>query len=205
MAKQMASEKIVVGEFTMVFPSLFEPRKFKNRAGQETGEAKYGLTMLFPMGSPAIQQIKEALLRVAQAQWPDRKAADLVFPLKSGDKEADRILAKNASRTEEQVKFYRGHAVMKASSKYAPGVVGPNKQPLLDPKAVYSGCKGYAELNVVAYEATKDGDKDGVTCYVNFVMKSGDGPRIAGRDASSVFAGIQGGTSDEDPTVGMGV
>ncbi len=39
-----------------------------------------------------------------------------------------------------------------------------------------------------------------MTTYLRAVMKVADGERIGGATGESVFAGIEGGTSDEDPT-----
>ena len=49
----------------------------------------------------------------------------------------------------------------------------------------------------MAYDGVGGGDP-GVTAYVNFVMVSGDGARIAGRNASDVFAGIRRSRTAED-------
>lgn len=186
----MEDSKMVTPEFRLVFPNLFEAKPFM-RNGKPAGEPKYGLTMLFAPND--IAGLKAKAIEVAKAKWPGRDLKELAFPLKNGDSLAEKAEAKGKDGS-----FYRGTIVLKASSKFKPQVVGADRQPILDKDKVYSGCYGYAEINFVPYDAINDGAKDGVTAYVNFVMKSRDGQRVAGRTAADVFAGIQGGTSNED-------
>lgn len=179
---------VVTPEFRMLWPNLFEPRRVKIK-GKETGEPKYGLSMLL---DPAeIGDLKTAAKAVALAKWPGRTLSELKFPFSDGDK-------LEAAQTElgRDGKFYAGTIVLKASSKYKPVVVDTHRKDIIDHTRLYSGAYGYAELNFVAYDGVGQ-NPDGVTAYVNFVMKSRDGDRIAGRDAAGVFAGIDGG--EEEP------
>jgi len=191
------SEIVVTPEFRMVWPNLFEPRAFM-RDGKPTGELKYGLTMLFDKGD--ISGLKEVAAKVAKAQWPGRDLKELKFPFKNGDALAKASVAKDeaAGKTPRDASFYEGRVVVKTSSKFAPQVHDIQRKEVLDPKQVYSGAYGYAELNFVAYPGV-GGGQDGVTCYVNFVMLSNrKGDRIAGRNVEDVFAGIQGSDVADD-------
>ncbi len=185
------SEIVVTPEFRMVWPNLFEPRAFI-RDGKPTGEPKYGLTMLFD--PEEVRDLKGIAAKVAKAQWPGRDLKELKFPFKNGD-----ALAKKQAEAKKDGSFYEGKVVVKTSSKFAPQVVDLERKEILDPKRVYSGVYGYAELNFVAYPGV-GGGQDGVTCYVNFVMVSRNGDRIAGRNVEDVFAGIDG--SDVNTDVG---
>lgn len=181
---------IVTPEFQMVFPNLDKPRAFKQN-GKEKGEPMYGLTMLF---TPAdVEVLKKKAAEAAKAKWPSRAFSELKFPFHNGD-----TLAAKAEAARKDGSFYKGKVVIKANSKFAPQVVGPDKQPLIDMKKVFSGCYGYAELNFHAYDGV-NGGQDGVKAYVNFVMVSRPGQRIAGKDATTVFAGIAGGKSEHNP------
>lgn len=198
--KKYTGELVVSPRMIFVFPNLFVPKAFE-RNGKPTGEPVYGFTGLIKPTDPDLAKLKGALKKAAEAAWPGRNLGELQFPLKDGDKEADRLVAKGKS--EEQVAFYRGHVVVKASSKYPPGIVDAKRENILDKSLIHSGVEGWAELNCVPYDAIQDGAKDGVTCYFNFVMRAnGAFKRIAGRDANSAFAGIDGGTSATDPTGG---
>ena len=180
---------VVTPEFRMVFPNLFVPRAFK-RNGKEAGEVKYGLTMLFD--PKTIEPLKSAVKHVIAEKWPGRDPKTLKLPFTGGDAQA----AKSAANKKDG-DFFKGTVVVKASSKFKPGVVDAQSEPILDPGRIYSGCYGHAELNFVAYDAVGAGGQDGVTAYVNFVLKTRDGDRIAGKDAKTVFAGITGATVDD--------
>ncbi len=186
------SEIVVTPGFRMVWPNLFEPRAFM-RDGKPTGEPKYSLTMLFDPED--ISGLKQVAAKVAQAQWPGRDLKELKFPFKNGN-----ALAKKKADAGKDGSFYEGKVVVKTSAKFAPVVADMKRKEILDPKRVYSGAYGYAELNFVAYPGV-GGGQDGVTCYVNFVMISDrKGDRIAGRNIEDVFAGIDG--SDVNTDVG---
>ena len=179
---------VVTPEFRMLWPNLFEPRRVKIK-GKETGEPKYGLSML--LDPSEIGDLKTAAKDVALAKWPGHTLSELKFPFSDGDKKAAE--QETAGR---DGKFYAGTVVLKASSKYKPVVVDTHRKDIIDATRLYSGAYGFAELNFVAYDGVGQ-NPDGVTAYVNFVMKSRDGDRIAGRDAKGVFAGIAGG--EEEP------
>ena len=190
MSDQLTTPNIIVTpEFRMVFPNLFVPRAFK-RNGKEAGEAKYGLTMLFDPKD--VGPLKAAIRHVIEEKWPGRDPKTLKLPLISGDAQA----AKSAANKKDG-SFFKGTVVLKASSKFKPGVVDAKSEPILDPGRIYSGCYGHAELNFTAYDAVGAGGLDGVNAYVNFVLKTKDGDRIAGKDAKTVFAGITGATVDD--------
>ena len=179
---------VVTPEFRMLWPNLFEAKRVKIK-GKETGDPKFGLSML--LNPDETGDLKTAAKEVALAKWPGRTLSELKFPFADGDKlEAARAEAGRDG------KFYAGTIVLKASSKYKPVVVDTHRKDIIDNSRLYSGCYGYAELNFVAYDGVGQ-NPDGVTAYVNFVMKSRDGDRIAGRDAKGVFAGIDGG--EEEP------
>lgn len=182
---------VVTPEFRMLWPNLFTARAVKIK-GRETGEPKYGLSML--LDPTEIGDLKTAAKTVALAKWPGRTLSELKFPFSDGDK-----LEAAQAEAGRDGKFYAGTIVLKASSKFKPVVVDTSRKDIIDHSRLYSGCYGYAELNFVAYDGVGQ-NPDGVTAYVNFVMKSRDGDRIAGRDAKGVFAGISGGETEPVPS-----
>ena len=188
MATETQPNIVVTPEFRMLWPNLFEAKRVKIK-GRETGDPKYGLSMLFDPSE--IGDLKTAAKDVALAKWPGRTLSELKFPFADGNKKAE-----TSEKDGRDGKFYLGTIVLKVSSKYKPVVVDTHRKDIIDNSRVYSGCYGYAELNFVAYDGVGQ-NPDGVTAYVNFVMKSRDGDRIAGRDAKGVFAGIDGG--EEEP------
>lgn len=195
MTEQATNEQIVTEEFRVAFPNLFEPSAPVIN-GKAQGEPMYSVVMLFD-SEDKVKPLKEAAVRVAKAKWGENvDLKSLRFPFKRGDEEA-----KKASQKGKDGSFYEGTTVLKANSKYAPGVVGPDKQDLLDRQAIYSGSYGRAEVNIVAYDGPGDAP-DGVKAYINFYMKTRDGQRIAGRTAKDVFSNVEGSSTHEDPTGG---
>lgn len=204
-----------------VYNNLVEPRSFK-RNGKEQGEPKYGSTFVFSAEHPDFKNIKDTALAVAKAKWPGRdviadyKAGTLKMPWKSGDKEITRHAAKLAKLNKEddhKLDFMAGNIVMKSASKFRPrlSVIDNGKiSPDLDDAGVqrsknkfYSGVEALVELNLVAYDAIKEGDPDGVTVYLNIFCSTNTGKRIGGgRSASEAFSGYVGKAKDEDPTAG---
>ena len=187
--------KIVVGPFRGVFPNVFEPAPVRVN-GRPVGDPIYGITALFAPDD--LEPLKAKVAEVAKATWPGRSLKELQLPFKRGEEEQKKAEAKGKDGS-----FYAGTVAVKMTSKYQPRVVGPDRNEIVDPGQVYSGAYYYAEVNVVAYPATNANASDGVKCYLNFLMKFKDGTRVAGRTAKDVFAGIEGGSSDYDPTGGV--
>jgi hypothetical protein len=188
--------KIVVGPFRGAFPNVFEPKPIKIN-GKIVGAPVYSILMLFDPSD--LEPLKAKATEVAKQTWPGRSLKELKFPFTRGEVEKAK-----AERKDKDGSFYEGKVVVKASSQFQPGIVGPDRQEIVNPSEIYSGAYYYAEVNAVAYtDPDARRGEDGVKCYLNFLMKYKDGNRIAGRTAADVFAGISGGTSDYDPTGGM--
>jgi len=185
------NDTIVTPEFRMVFPQLFEPKPVKVN-GVERGEPIYSLLMIFEPND--VKTLKQKAAEVAHQKWPNRDLSELLMPFIDGDKEAEKSESKDKDGS-----FFKGKQLLKTKSKFAPGVVGPDKKEILNTSDIYSGCYGYAEVNFATYDGVTP-NPDGVTAYLNFVMKSRNGERVAGRTAKDVFSGIEGGESDYDPS-----
>lgn len=185
---------IVTPKFTVLFPNLFEPKAVTDPKTGKQSEPAYGLTMLF---DPAdVKPLWDVIQKVARMNWPNDSDEELrakAFPIKDGDKEAAKAEAKGKNGD-----FYKGKKVLKAKSKFQPGILGPNKQKVLDPKRIYSGCIGIAEINFNAYE----GFGGGINAYLNHFMLMEDGSKLVGHSAEDAFANIQGVSTDFDPTAG---
>lgn len=191
----------------LAHPALFEPKQFKKN-GKPTGEPKYSGTFVLPADSEDLKAMKTLAAKVARAKWPTRNFADLKFPFASGDKLADQRKAKSGKDDGE---YQRGKVVVQSRSKFAPrlAVIENGKIVDLDDDALKAKYKGkfffgaevLAEFNFVAYEG--GANPDGVTAYMNLVLATGKGTRIAGGSAASeVFKGYMGSASAEDPTGG---
>ena len=202
---------------TLTYRSLIEPRKFK-RGGKEQGDPKFDGTFLFDPKSVDLAGLKAAAISVAKAQWPGRSLKELAFPFKNGD---ERIAKSKAKLTEgKELKPIQlaeaGQVVLTARSKFRPGLGGIENGKAVDYESddavkkaaskFYSGVKVYATFKFVAYNAVRDGDKDGVNCYLNEVFTlAPKGEKIPGTGSNSAaerFSKYVGSTTNFDPTTG---
>lgn len=192
---------VLTEECRFLFPNLFEKKRVK-RNGKEVGEPKFSLCMLLVPGTE--KKLQAAALAVAKAKWPSR---DVIASIKSGDirwpfipgARVKASLEKKATDAGREFKgdYYDNVIVLKSDTTFDVGVIGPNKQDIVNPKDVYSGCYGYVELKASAYDGV-DGGKDGLKFYLNNVMKSRDGEKIAGRTVADAFAGVQAQETGDD-------
>lgn len=198
----------------MAFVALTTPKKFKDRNGKETGEAKFGVTFVFPPEHPDLKGMKDAAIAVARAKWPGVKLADLKFPFEAGEKTIEarkRNLAKKSKEYKGETDFALGKSLLKAASKYPAGLAAIINGKVIDldtPDKLsahghmfFFGAEGLGQVTFQAYDPIKEGDKAGVTCYINKVLVTGKGERLTkGMSAAETFSGYVGKTTTEDPT-----
>lgn len=190
----MATNEITkTPEFRVLFPNLFEPSSPRDKNGQPSGEPRYSIVML--MDDEAAKPIFQAVKRVAAKAFPGEELKNLQLPIKRGSDEKAK-----AEKKGKNGDIYDGSWVVKADSKFPPGVIGPDKGEVWS-KDIWSGTYGRAELNLVAYEGTGV-VPSGITAYLNFYMKTRDGERLAGRTAADVFADVEGTSTSENPVSG---
>jgi len=193
----------------MVFPALYEPRKFKAN-GKESGDPKYGANFIFDPASEDFKAIRALAVKIAKAKWPDRDLHTLKFPFTQGDKLADK--RKEAGKSDGE--YQRGKVVIVSRSKFEPrlAVIANGKLTDLEgdlktkcKNQFYSGALCYAQLNFVAYDAV-GANPPGIAAYLNMVFSLNKGERIGGGpSAAEVFKSYVGTVVDEDPTGGLGV
>jgi hypothetical protein len=212
----------VLNPVIMAHPAVTEPRKIKIR-GKESGEPKYGGLFVFATDNPDLAKIKERIIALARAKWPGR---DIGADVKSGAfklpiQQGDQLIAKRKAKLTAQGKEYSGDAdflagkvALKASSKYPPRlaiITGGKISPDLEGPAIaankskfFFGAEVLLQVNLVAYDRINDGAQDGVTAYLNIVMPTGKGTRLAGgASASQAFASYQGKATAENPAEGL--
>lgn len=189
-------------EFTIAFPTVFEAKAYAARPGQEgKGEKSFSYTAMWPTDAD-LTEVKRTAMAAAKAAWPglEEIGKNVRFPFKSGDREADRLVA--AGKAEDAVKPYRGKVILKAKTgeKYPPEVLvkrGATVENMQNPRDMYSGCKC---MSMVMFRASEVKGEKFVSAYFNDVIKVGDGERIFGRDAKSAYRQLLGGSSAADPT-----
>lgn len=211
----MSDEK-TAGLFTfthpvlIAHPHLFDPKRAKNRAGKETGEPKFSVNLVVPADHPELEAFKKHLVKTARGKWVDRPMSELKLPISSGDKLADKRKEKSGK---DDGDYQRGKAVIVSRSKYAPQLSAHVDGRLIEftdetkgnaKKYFYFGVEACVQVNCVAYDAVDDDGKPGVTAYLQSVMSTNKGKKIAGggQSAAETFKGYVGKTTGEDPTAG---
>ena len=195
MSEDKDASKIVTGPHTAAYTNLFEPNTYKDKKTGAEGKPTYGYLGLFKEVDD-YKKIVDLAQAIARKEWGDDVDMKTVeMPFKNAAKEADRLVKENG-KSEAQVAFYRQYrGLVKVSTQFKPQVVDKKGEDILDRNEIYSGVVIRAELNLVPRQVRNN---KFIKAYVNFVMKVGDGQRLAGRDAKSVFKGIMGETSNTD-------
>jgi hypothetical protein len=181
MEKTINSTKVITGLVRLSYAHLFEPT-----AKDDGGTKKYSCALLIPKSDKATIKKIEAAIAEAKEQGKSSKfggkiPAGLKLPLRDGDEE----------RPDDEV--YAGHYFVNASSVQKPGLVDRDRNQIIDPADLYSGCYVYASINFFAFNTS--GNK-GIACGLNNIMKVKDGEALGGRArAEEDFADVK---VDED-------
>lgn len=120
-----------------------------------------------------IQQIEEAIEEAKEygktAKWGGKIPRNLKIAFQDGD---DSDLDKYPEN--------EGHYLLNARSKKKVGLVDIDRQPILDPEEIYSGCWAYVSVTSFAY----DNESKGVSFFLNNIMKARDDERFGGGGAT---------------------
>jgi len=155
--------KVTTGKVRLSYAHLFEPHAI------EGNEPKYSVSVIIPKSDKeTLTAIKEAVEQAKKdgvTKWGGKVPANLKTPLRDGDVE----------RPDDEA--YKNSYFLNASSKYKPGIVDQNVQPILDATEVYSGC--YARLTLNFYPFSASGNK-GIAAGLGNVQKLADGEPLGG-------------------------
>lgn len=165
------SAKVITGKVRLSYVNIFKSRAFKN--GQD---AKYSVCLLIPKQDKATVQkiraaIDEAIREGIATKWGGKKPANLKLPLRDGD----------AERADEAPE-YADMFFLNANSDRKPGIVDKDRNEILDPDEVYSGCWGRASINF--YPFNSNGNR-GVGVGLNNVQKLKDDEHLGATIASA--------------------
>lgn len=159
------STTITTGKVRFSFCNIFTAK-----AGQDGGEPKYSTAILIPKSDKeTVRKIKAAIeaAKVAgTAKLGGKIPANLKQPLRDGDIE------------KEDDPNYAGHYFLNCNNKRKPGIVDRERNEILDPNEVYSGC--YGRVNITFYAFNVPTQK-GIACALNHVQKLEDGEALDGR------------------------
>lgn len=153
--------KVITPEFRVGFP-----RVFKAHAVNEGGEEKFSIVCLFPKGAD-LSKLKAAAKAAAVEKWGDKIPKKLRSPFKdSGEKS-------------EYDGFDEDCINISPASKYKPGLVDENVEPIIVETDFYGGCYARASVNAYAYQHPKGGP--GVSFGLLNVQKLRDGDPFSGK------------------------
>lgn len=154
---------------------------------------KYSATCLIPKGSAMHKKVVDEIEK-AKAKGIEKglfteahmKSASFKHCLRDGDEEIE---------TEGRPPHYAGMVFFNANAAEQPGIVGPQREPIMDKNEFYSGCYGHADVNFYPFQHEKGGR--GVGAGLNNIMKTKDGERLDGRmSAEDAFSGLE--VTDDD-------
>lgn len=171
-AKQKDREKSYTEITTPLFvanwtQNCFKAKAFKDENGDEKGEPKYSLEMIFE--PEAAEQLKKELIKARKKRWPDSKNFQgLHYPIIDG----------NTLVKEGKGDHYADKFVITARGQRKPALFDKDGEPLEVESDFYSGCVARAKLTINAYQISKV--NKGLTFYLNGVQKAKDGTRIGG-------------------------
>ena len=152
-----------------------------------SGVLKYGGSWMIPKTDKALLKLFDELVQAAivkginDGKFGKNKVPSLQLPLHDGS-----VDAKSGKRPPE----YDGYMYFSATCKAdggQPGLLGPDRQPIVDTSEIYSGAWYYIHVNVYAYNNVNLG----VAVWLNHVMKYKDDERLDGKIAADqAFADI---------------
>lgn len=181
---------LVIGEVRFSYLHVFEPW-----AAEEGANKNYTATLLIPKDNAQLnalidKAIKQAYESAVTEIWGGKRPPlKNVTPLHDGDE------PKNDGT--DRGEAYENHWFLNSKGKSSPGIIDRNKQPLLNPDEMYSGCYGYASI---AFRGYLNNGKMGISVYLNNLMKARDGEPLgnAKTDAAADFAGVNIPAYDDD-------
>ena len=164
------SQLVVTGKVRFSYCNIFKARTFSEDQG-----AKYSICLLIPKTDKStVKKIKDGMEAEIKEgitkYWRGKRPGNLKLPLRDGDVERP------------DSPEYKGMYFINASSTERPGIVDRNREDILDPSEVYSGCYGRASFNLYAFD--KNGNR-GIAAGLSNIMKLSDGPRLGGGRTSA--------------------
>lgn len=166
--------EVMTPEFRAAFVNVFKPREQKRK----TDEPKYELVALFPKGCD-LTELKQLAREAAVGKWgKDSLPEVLRSPFRDG-----------AERAKKYEGFEAGAFFATFKSKFKPGVVDAEVNPILDPQHFYAGCWARCYVTADAYDV--DGNR-GVHFWLGHVQKTRDDAPFTKRvTAEQAFAPVK--------------
>ena len=174
--------QVVTGEVRLSFVNVFEPK-----AVNESETPKYSLTAIVPKSdTKTVEAIKAAIKAAieggAQKHFGGRIPQNVTTTFRDGDTETDDIGVLQKEKYPEYANSY----YIRLSTKNKPKVLNADRQEIIDPAEIYSGCYGRVSMTFFAY--SKEG-KRGISASLNNVMKTRDGEPLTSALQGDEFEG----------------
>lgn len=202
----------------MAHPTLITPRKFGPK-GKETGEPKFSANFIFDPASADLKALKDGTIALIRGEWPTLdiggalKEKKLQIPFSDGTDAANaRAKECEAKGKKADGEYQRGKTNLVARTKHPPrlAVILNGKVLDLDTEALraahagqfFFGAEVLAQVTLTTHDAV-GANPPGVNAYLDMVLATGKGERLAGgASASEVFKGYAGSYSAENPNKG---
>ena len=165
--------RLLTGTFRAAFVNVFEARKAPGN-----DRPSFSLVAIFDKEDPALKPLKEAALQAVKKRWPDGPPANLKKPFKDGATKA------------QWDGFGPGKVFITMKTYQRPGVVGPDRTPIVDASEFYSGC--YARATVSAFADVHKVGGAYVSFFLNNLQKVKDGAPFGRTNAENDFDAIEG-------------
>ena len=163
------SVKVITGKVRLSYCKVWTGEK------NDQGVVKFSTAVLVPKSDTAtVNKIKAALEEVkndpeSHQKWKGKFNAEMKACMRDGDLKAD------------EHPEYAGHWFFNAASTTKPGIIGPDRQPIMDESEVYSGMYAYVSVNFYPFNNTSKG----IAAGLNNIMKAADGERLGGGRSSA--------------------
>ena len=177
--------KLSTGKVRISYANIWHPRSYNGQ------DPKYSVSLLIPKSDKKTLDklksiFKEMQLDPENVQKWGGKVKGIRIPLRDGDEEREDDAA------------YKGCYFINASATpdYPPRVVDKDKQEIIDPSEVYSGCYCQAVINLYAYN--RSGNR-GIGVGLLGLRKLADGEPLSGGVATdNDFDDDSGSDKDDD-------
>lgn len=165
--------RIMLRDVRISFPVLWEPRGFNDSEENK----RYSATFIFPPDSPAIAEIKKAMMEVAKERWKE-KAGAIAKSLKAQNK-----IPVHSGDEKGEVDGFAGMYYINTSSVTKPLVVDERRNELRpDSGKPYGGCYVNAAIEIWAQD-NKYGKR--INASLRGVQFVRDGDAFSGISAAS--------------------
>lgn len=138
--KKIPEGIIVTPPFRLAFASVFTPKPNKD----PNKKARYEITMIFPPDAD-LSGLKGIIKKCVETKFPDpnKRPKGLRNPIRDGN--------------DVDYDGFAGNMFCAARSNDQPGLVDEKRQPIIDPKKIYSGC--WCRAAVSAWYYDKEGNR----------------------------------------------